>query len=428
MARANVRYSIFQSLFSATSEHSGVIGQFDRFRIGWAAVGLALALVLAWVTVTFLGTVVFGIFLYYATRPAHRRIEPRVGQPTVSALLALIALALPVVLLVAYTAAIALQELSVLAGSVNLGPFASAIDPYLDVSAVVDNPKTALDRIGDPQSVLDILQSTLSYLGLVGSGLLSLFISFSIAFYLLRDADRLAGYGALVTDDRGTLEAYGRAVDESLSSIYFGTILNAFLTGVIAAITYSLLNLMAPPELSIPFPALVGVLAGAGSLIPVVGMKIVYVPLVLYLGGRAILDGTGLQFVAIVAVVSVVIVDLIPDFVLRPFVSGRGLHTGTVMFAFVLGPVLFGWYGLFLGPLLLVLIAHFVRLVLPELLAGDQPKSDPVDPEQADRESMATTDTTESQPSETADGDGTGETDDSTDRNHHPEGTPDTDS
>jgi predicted PurR-regulated permease PerM len=375
-----------------------VFEQFDRHRVAWAGVGLALAAVLAWVTVTFLGTVVFGLFLYYATRPAHRRLEPRVGQPTVSALLALLALALPVVLLITYTAAIALQELSLLANSIDLGPYASTIEPYLDVSTVVDNPETALDRVGDPQAMVDVLQSALSYLGLVGSGLLSLFISFSIAFYLLRDAHRLKRYGTLVSDERGALEAYSHAVDNSLSSIYFGTILNAFLTGVIAALTYSLLNLLAPPGLSIPFPALVGVLAGAGSLIPVVGMKIVYVPLVLYLGGRAVLDGTGLQFVAIVGIVSVVVVDLIPDFVLRPFVSGRGLHTGTVMFAFVLGPTLFGWYGLFLGPLLLVLIAHFVRLVLPELLTGDRPTDSTVEPEQMDGSGTAGPDTAASQP------------------------------
>lgn len=384
--------------------------QVDRHRVAWTVVGLALTAVLAWVTVTFLGTVVFGLFLYYATRPAHRRIEPRVGQPTVSALLALLALALPVVLLVVYTAAIALQELSLLATTIDLGPYASTIEPYLDVSTVVDNPETALDQVGDPQALLDVLGSALNYLGFVGSGLLSLFIAFSIAFYLLRDAHRLTGYAALVADERGTLEAYARAVDKSLSSIYFGTVLNAFLTGVIAAISYSLLNLIAPPGLAIPFPALVGVLAGAGSLIPVVGMKIVYVPLVLYLGGRAVLDGTGVQFVVIVAVVSVVVVDLIPDFVLRPFVSGRGLHTGTVMFAFVLGPTLFGWYGLFLGPLLLVLIAHFVRLVLPELLAGDRPDADTVPPEERASEKTAAPEATADESVETDETDDGGET------------------
>jgi predicted PurR-regulated permease PerM len=357
----------------------------DRFRAAWAAFGLALALVLAWVTVAFLGTVVFGLFLYYATRPAHRRIEPIVGQPSVSAALSLLALALPLVLLVAYTAAIALQELASIASGIDFGPYASTIEPYLNVSTVVDDPQMALDQVGDPQAALDILRSALGYLGLVGSGLLSLFVAFAIAFYLLRDSHRLAGYGALVSDERGMVETYGRAVDDSLSDIYFGNILNALLTGVIGALAYNLVNLLAPPGLAIPSPALIGVLAGAGSLIPVVGMKIVYVPLVLYLGGQAVVQGSGLGFVAIVAVVSIVIVDFIPDLVLRPYVSGGGLHTGTVMFAYVLGPVLFGWYGLFLGPLVLVFVVHFTRLVLPELLTGKRLETGAVDPQVADK-------------------------------------------
>ena len=387
-----------------------VFNTVDRSRAAWVVVGLGLAAVLTWAAFAFLGTVVFGLFLYYATRPGYRRIQPHVGQQTVSALLALLVLALPLVILLVYTAAIALQELSTIANTIDLGPYASTIEPYLDVSTVVDDPQTALDRIGDPQAVLDVARSALSYLGLIGNGLLSLFISFSIAFYLLRDADRLASYSRLIADERGTMRAYGRTVDDSLSTIFFGTILNAFLTGGIAAIVYSLLNLMAPTGVAIPSPALIGVLAGVGSLIPVVGMKIVYVPLVLYLGARAVLNGTGLQFVAVVAVVSIVVVDVIPDFVLRPYVSGRGLHTGTVMLAFVLGPTLFGWYGLFLGPLILVLVTHFVRIVLPELL-GDQRAQGAVDAGESTAEASATADgesDAESEPS-----DDTGQPDDS---------------
>ena len=91
------------------------------------------------------------------------------------------------------------------------------------------------------------------------------------------------------------------------------------------------------------------------------------------------------------------------------------------MFAFILGPALFGWYGLFLGPLLLVLIAHFVRLVLPELLAGDRPESDRVEPEPTAGESETTADATESRPPETATAD-TGENGDAdTDQHSHPE-------
>jgi hypothetical protein len=61
--------------------------------------------------------------------------------------------------------------------------------------------------------------------------------------------------------------------------------------------------------------------------------------------------------------------------------SGEGgLHVGMVMFAYIFGPLLFGWYGLFLGPIALVVIVHFARLVLPELLDGERIQPYAVDP------------------------------------------------
>lgn len=42
----------------------------------------------------------------------------------------------------------------------------------------------------------------------------------------------------------------------------------------------------------------------------------------------------------------------------------------------MLGPILFGWYGFFLLPIVFVLILEVVRIVLPELLHGE-----PIEPE-----------------------------------------------
>jgi hypothetical protein len=80
------------------------------------------------------------------------------------------------------------------------------------------------------------------------------------------------------------------------------------------------------------------------------------------------------------ALVSFVVVDTIPDLVLRPYVSGRSLHVGSVMIAYTFGPLLFGWYGIFLMPMLLVLVFHFARLVLPELVQGREIQPTAIDP------------------------------------------------
>jgi hypothetical protein len=76
-------------------------------------------------------------------------------------------------------------------------------------------------------------------------------------------------------------------------------------------------------------------------------------------------------------------VDSVPEVLLRPYISGRNLHVGLVLFAYIFGPLLFGWYGLFLGPLIVVLVVEFARVILPELVRGEsltpQPSAMPPD-------------------------------------------------
>jgi predicted PurR-regulated permease PerM len=204
----------------------------------------------------------------------------------------------------------------------------------------------------------------------------------ALAFYLLRDDHRLARWTLVqFSDDRGVFEAFARAVDRDFNNIFFGNILNAILTGTIGAIAYTGLNMVAPQGLAIPAAALVGLIAGVASLIPVVGMKLVYVPVAIYLGVTSyLMDPTSFWFVIIFVAISFVVVDTIPDLVLRPYVSGRSLHVGAVMIAYTFGPLLFGWYGIFLMPMILVLVVNFAKYVLPELVRGSPIQPYAVDP------------------------------------------------
>jgi hypothetical protein len=59
------------------------------------------------------------------------------------------------------------------------------------------------------------------------------------------------------------------------------------------------------------------------------------------------------------------------------------------MVAYVFGPLLFGWYGIFLGPLILVAIVEFARIVVPWLLAPPGEKPEPLDPIAAELEREA---------------------------------------
>ncbi len=356
--------------------------RFDRARAAWIAVGSVLGAALLFVLYAFIGTFVFGVFLYYSTRPVYNQLKRRIYPPSLAAAISLFLLALPALLLFVYTLAIGLQEVSRLleSGTIDLGPLEPLIEPYFSLSQIVEDPSSLLENPSLRSVLQTAFDQALGYVGFIGNALLHLFVMLAIAFYLLRDGPRLSRWvTGRFGDDRGVFEEYSRAVDTDFASVFFGNILNAIITGVIGALAYTLLNEVAPVT-RIPYPALLGLLAGVASLIPVVGMKLVYVPVTGYLVARAVPGGEGLWFAAVFFAVSFVLVDAVPDLVLRPYVSGRNLHIGMVMFAYIFGPLLFGWYGIFLGPILLVLVFHFARIVLPVLFEGETIQPYAVDP------------------------------------------------
>lgn len=346
---------------------------FRRSRAAWWAVGSLLALSLIFVLWSFVGTFIFGVFIYYSTRPVYRRIQDHIYPPSLAAAVALFLLGLPVILLFSYTLAVSLQEFNALLERLGSdGPVAEMLAPYINVSSVVQNPQEILET----ESLRPLLENLASeapkYLGFITNGALHVFLMVAIAFYLLRDDHRLSRwFRGRFADEEGLVEQFVERIDRDFSNIFFGNILNAFLTGIIGAVTYNLLDFFGPASLGIPYPTLLGLLAGVASLIPVIGMKLVYLPVTVLLYFEAWSGEPGLfWFPTAFLVLSLVVVDTIPDFVLRPYVSGRGLHIGMVMFAYIFGPLLFGWPGIFLGPVILVLIIHFVEIILPELVSG----------------------------------------------------------
>ncbi|EMA15578.1 AI-2E family transporter [Haloarcula marismortui] len=361
--------------------------------------GVALLLVVGLVLSQFLPTLVFTVFLYYASRPIYRRLGrlplPKSFlkravpyQKQVHAAATIFFFLLPFVVLVGYTLVLVIPELQSFFGEGGLG--AAYLSQFQELQG--GSPPGPLADLGfsevlamGPAEVIDLLRNATvqSWLGrvsdtligslsLLTSLLLRVFIMFAGTYYLLTDGPRLVGWFLDTFDGSGVLREYAAAVDEELSSILFGNILNALVTGVIGIFVFSLYNLVAPGSVQIPFAPLVGALTGIGSLIPVVGMKIVYLPVAVLLAVSAVITGqtAALAWVALFLVVTLVVVDTIPDFLIRPYVSGDLTHVGLLMFAYILGPIAFGFYGIFLGPMLLVLAAQFFRIIVPYIITG----------------------------------------------------------
>lgn len=357
--------------------------EFERGRLALWVVALVLLAILSYVTWRYVGTVVLGLFGYYVTRPVLDRINDRIPNRTVSVAVALVTVTLPVLFLVAWTVTIAVQEIAALAESAAFDQVSAVLDPYLDLpeirrevervaQIVLSDPSrlTSLDFGPVFGQVGGVFEALVGSIALVATVAVHLFIVLVITFYLLRDDRRIAAWARQTfVDEDGVVDEFFVAVDRDLKNVYFGNILNALFTGLLGATVYSIINLVAPSAVPIPEPVLIGLLTGVASLVPVIGMKLVWVPVALIMAAdSAVTDPGTLWFPILFALVSVVIVDYIPDQLLRPYVSGRTLHVGAVMLAYILGPLLFGWYGIFLGPLVLVVVFEFASVVFPWLI------------------------------------------------------------
>jgi len=350
----------------------------NRARIALWAITIGILLALWQFVWNFVATLILGLFVYYVTRPVFRRIHGRIRNRTLAVATSLVTVALPVLVLVGWTALVAFQALGDVLGPEMQAQVEAIAGPYLDLVDV--NGQNVLESLlRDPlgffqtrlgQVAADVLQGLLASLGLVASAGLQAFIVLVITFYLLRDDHRVAAWGRrTIATEGGVVERYLTQVDSDLQTVFFGNILNALVTGLIAAVTYAVLNTFAPAVVRIPQPVLVGLLVGVASLVPFIGIKLVTWPLGGYLLVRsAVLAPNTLWFPVLFFVLSFVVVDYIPDQLLRPYVSGRTLHVGVVMLAYLFGPILFGWYGIFLGPFLLVLLFEFGRIVVPWLV------------------------------------------------------------
>jgi len=349
-----------------------------RKAVGWALILLLTVIIFALTAFRVLTSVVFGVFLYYGTRPIYRRLKKVRFRDDMAAISALLTVGVPAVGITGIVVASAATQAVALADPAQL----QYIEPFVDEQLITDL------RSIETGSLLDLVESSaarelvLNSLGTLSSltntllgVLFSVLLSFTFAFFLFSWGPQLReDIVELFDDDEQVVEEFVHAVDHDMSNVFFGNMLNAVLTGVIGAVSYSVLNLFAPSTAaSIPAPILLGLLTGIASFVPMVGSKIVYVPMALVIAAnifRSTLGPTveataGYGFVVLFLGVALVIVDTLPDMVLRPLISGKGISQGGIFLAYILGPMLFGFAGIFLMPMVVVVFINLHQIVLP---------------------------------------------------------------
>jgi len=349
----------------------------DEKRFVIALFGLAVGALVGFIAYRFVAPLTVAVFLYYSTRRLFHRLERFRLPARVRAMSALSLIAVPLIGLLSYTMLLLVIEarrfieqypVAETVGAENswVGDLAELSNPTFDgiMQAYESGQLDPLINFASEQATL--LASTLS--GLV----LSLLITIVVTYYLLLDGSKF--YEWLLTfDDDAVVREYLEAVDAELEAVLYGNLLNVIAISIIAVVAYTGYNVIAPELVEVPYPALAGALTGVASLIPVIGMKIVYLPLAAVTAVPAALGDeiSALVYVAGFLVLAAIVVDTIPDIVLRPYFSGKTTHVGLLMLAYIFGPVVFGFHGLFLAPIVLVLALTFADTALIRLLGGD---------------------------------------------------------
>jgi len=297
---------------------------YDRNRIAWWLYLLVLAVGVVYVGYSFVGMFVLGVFLYYASRPVCDRVSDRIGNDGVAAGLTLAGIVVPILLIVGYVLLAGLRDAATLSGV----PGSGLLAPFLNVDQLTANQQGLVQtlvenpsRVGSLSTdrIRQVATAATTALGAVFGTLVLLSLSFGLAFFLLRDDDRIAAwFRDEVASPGSAAHAYAYAVDDELETVFFGNVLFVATMAVLAAIVYYGFNFLAPPALTIPFAILLALLTGVASLVPLVVGKVVYVPLVGYLAWVA--AGTGgatLIYPIGLLVVSFLVLDILPQTLTR---------------------------------------------------------------------------------------------------------------
>jgi predicted PurR-regulated permease PerM len=337
----------------------------------WWAVGLLTAVLVCYMLLPFVDVLVYGIFVYYVARPVQVVIRKIVRSDRLSVFLALFLVILPVIVIALYAASVASFELSKALEGVDYSI------PFKYLSDAVES-LSPLGQQLTPQELWELLSSSggldilIVPITVILDVSFKLFLALTVGYYLLKDGPRLREWAicSLFHSQDDVPKRFFDSMDANLRGIYAGTVLVAVMTSFIAIVLFQTMDSIAPYDLIVPYPFLLGLLCGLAIFVPGIGVAVIWVPIVVYLIAQAYFGGVLLSagwFLLIFVASVVLFVGAAPDLLLRPLISSKNMHSGLILGAYIFGYAVFGFMGLFLGPLIVAAASSFAKVVLPAI-------------------------------------------------------------
>lgn len=291
-----------------------------------------------------LNMIILGAILAYGVRPVARKIQSKLKFESVSILLAMVVILVPLILLVIY---IAVELSGMISGFLasnsyrDINNSLTMVSTYLpwkfDINSISASMNSSLQQVGS--YVLNYLVKFLSSLMNVT---LDLFILVCSVFYFTRDGDNCLEFikSFVPEDSMGFFNQTVESVKNVLRSIFYGHFLTSVILGIFAAIGYSLLGY--------PYGIFLGVITGILQLIPVFGPWPIYWALFF-------IDVISGNYPRAVVVLLFGFFLSTVDMYIRPALSSHyaDIHPLILLVGFLSGPLVYGIVGFIVGPLIL---------------------------------------------------------------------------
>lgn len=308
-----------------------------------------------------LNMIILGAILAYGIRPVANKFQSKLKYSSISILLAIIVVIIPLVLLFGYL----IYETSTLVSWV------LANNSYSDVNQIISDISNYLPGINvvEVNSYIDsaiqniasyILNYIVSFISKFANITLDLFILVCSIFYFVRDGDRCMEFiKSFVPKDYK--EFFDKTIDSIknvLKSIFYGHFLTSVIIGIFGCIGYSILGY--------PYGIFLGVLTGILQLIPVFGPWPIY--WILFFADIA----CGNYPRAIIVLLFGFFLSTV-DMYIRPALSSHyaDIHPLILLVGFLAGPLVYGIVGFIVGPLILGITYAILDSYRKEYLVGD---------------------------------------------------------
>lgn len=309
-----------------------------------------------------LNMVILGAILAYGIRPIANKIQSKLKYSSISILLAMVVVLIPLILLLFYI----VFELSIFVSWI------LANNPNTDVNSVMSQISSYLPSYVDVNSLNSYLDSVISnvssyllnysvkFVGKFANVTLDLFILVCSVFYFVRDGENCLEFiRSFVPDDsKEFFDKTISSVEDVLKSIFYGHFLTSVIIGIFGCIGYSLLGY--------PFGIFLGVLTGILQLIPVFGPWPIYWALFF-------IDVASGNYIRAVMVLFFGFFLSTVDMYIRPALSSHyaDIHPLILLIGFLAGPLVYGIVGFVVGPLILGITYEVLDCYRKEYLLGD---------------------------------------------------------